>query len=189
MLLWFVAKTNCVLIFRLFLRGHSWHESVVLHSSGSRDWIRCITCWSWCALILWMVLLCWCILCSLALICSLSFWIPTGDGWCLYWETHTARKVWHREILCPSLCMPLGLYLWFVPLMILDDGYNCGMSMMLLLVELFQSYLIGSTSFVCMVLVLATILNLQRGLSSSIKEEDWCCCSVRRFGSSDGDWP
>ena len=54
--------------------------------------------------------------------------------------------------------------------MILDIGHNCGMPMMLLPVELCWSYVIGSISFVHMVPVLATILNLQKVLSSSMND-------------------
>ena len=56
--------------------------------------------------------------------------------------------------------------------MILDDGHNCGMLMMLLPVEICQSCLIGSISFVHVVLVLATILNLQKVLYLSMNDEE-----------------
>ena len=50
------------------------------------------------------------------------------DGRCLYWKAHqhiyTARNVWHKVILCPCLCMQLGLELWFALLMILDNGHR-----------------------------------------------------------------
>ena len=113
--------------------------------------------------ILWIMLPFWCILVLFNLDVPAFFLIPTRDGQCLYWEAYPhscmLRSVWHRAILCPCLCMQLlGLHLWFIFFVIPDDGHNCDMVMMLLSVELCQSYIIGLINFVHTVLTLSTIL-------------------------------
>ena len=54
--------------------------------------------------------------------------------------------------------------------MILDDGHNCDMVMMLLSVELCQSYVIGLINFVHAVLTLSTILKFLRVLLLSMND-------------------
>ena len=64
--------------------------------------------------------------------------------------------------------------------MILDNGHNCDMPMMFLPVELCQSYVIGSISFVHMVLVLATILKSTK--SFVVVNERWKSDAAAVFG-------
>ena len=78
------------------------------------------------------------------------------------------RNVWHGTILCPCLCMQLGLHLWFIFFVIPDDVHNCDMVMMLLSVELCQSYVLGLINFVHA--VLSTILKFLRVLLLSMND-------------------
>ena len=119
--------------------------------------------------------------------CFNFFLIPTRDGQCLYWEAYPhicmISNVWHRAILCPCLCMQLGLRLWFIFFVILDDGHNCDTVMMILSVELCQSCIIGSFNFVYVVLTLSTILKFLRVLLLSMNNGgDVAASTVCRFG-------